>query len=298
MAKDNSRDRTEEEPLASSNTLFYKIEALPEVLALNRRFPPARMEIKYGEIASVEHRRLVDYGQLTWVAVGVAIAYVFTSVNFVKDILAAFILEISLATGTTNSTTVDAAIRATADQVGMWLAAFSLVIAGYYLLRFASTLGHKLMIYRTGKNPVATPFPLTGESMELLAKLNEKIKEAGGISKKEAEELIGEQVRDLLDQRVKMQEKLMSDLKSQLKEAKTPAEKALVRLMLKEGMDKLHEQDQLIEHELKKTGLSRKQIFKKYRIKPPDKEFVDTIMKGGGLEALAKEGEKDSEEKS
>lgn len=269
---------SKKEVLATFKTMLHKVEAGTEALILSKKLPPITLEIEYKDIVSVEHRRLVDYGRLTGVAVAIGLAIAFALIDFVKDIIAAFILEVGLATGSTNSTTIDASIRASADQVSLYLAAIFILVAGYYALKFIFSLSQRLIIYRAGKKPLSIPFPLTDDAIAMLAKINEKVKEAGGISKKEAEEILGDKVRELLDNRVTMQKKMIADLTSQARTAKTPGEKALVKLMLKEGMDKLEHQDEAIDHELRKTGLSKADIFKKYRIKPPDKEFIDSIL--------------------
>jgi len=270
----------------SYRTLLHRIDLTKENVLLASALPPASMELAYKDIVSVEHRRLVDYGSLKGVAAGVIITYVFLGVQFVKDIVAAFILEIGLATGTTKSITVDPGIRASADQVCMWIAVFGIIVAGYYMIKYIFSLTHRLVIYRPGKKPISFPFPSGKKGAQVLEQLQSRVKEAGAISKKEAEEILGAQVRRMLDDRLKMQKQLVDSVKAQVKAAKTPAEKALVKIMLKEGIDKLEQQDEVIDHELKKTGLKKEDIFKKYRIKEPDKKFIDSVLQGAEVEEL------------
>jgi len=272
--------------LTSFKTPLHKVEAKEEFLYLSKKIPPLSREIKYSEIASVEHKRLVDYGRLIGVAFGIIVAYALTSVQFVKDILASLVLEVQLATGTTSATTVDMAIRATAKEVSLWIAALAVVSAGYYMIKFSLSLGQRFIIYRTGKSPISIPLPLTGESMQLLESINKKVKEASGVSKDEVQKIIGEQIRGMLDERVKLQKQMVDSLKIKALAAKTKEDKAKVKELMEESLKKLKEQDEIIDHELKKTGLKKEDIFKKYRIKAPQDEFVNAVLKEGGLEDI------------
>ena len=64
----------EEQVIASFKTLLHKIELTDEYLYLSRKLPPASRTIKYKDIATVEHKRLPDYGRLTWVAVAAVLS--------------------------------------------------------------------------------------------------------------------------------------------------------------------------------------------------------------------------------
>lgn len=264
----------DDNPLASSRTLLHSIEVRKDFLVLLRKFPPRSVEIRYNEIASVEHKRLADYSYLVWVAAALILAYIFSAVDATKKIMEALLAEIKDATGST---------IATADAAVLFITAVFIIIAAFYMIRFALSLSQRLVIYRSGKSPIAVPMVLTGDSMKVLSELNRKVKEASGMSKEEVEKFIGEQIRSLLDQRVQMQEDILAVARKELKAAKSEEDKKRVKQILQDGMDKLKAQDEAIDRELKKTGLKKEELFEKYRIKPPENEFIDSILKSEGI---------------
>lgn len=261
--------------LASSSTLMHTIEVREDLLVLSRKLPPKSVDIRYSEIASVEHKRLIDYALLLWVAIPIFLAYLIHIIPAINKIIEALLQEIELATGSPFATV--------ADTIN-FISAIFIIISGYYMIRFSMSLMQRLVIYRTGKNPIAVPMTLTGDSMKVLAEINRKVKESSGMSKEEVEKFIGEQIRSLLDERAKMQEELVSIAKTQLKAAKTAEEKAKVKEIVQSSMDKLKAQDEAIDRELKKTGLKKEDLYKKYRIKPPEEAFVDSILSSEGVD--------------
>jgi hypothetical protein len=174
-------------------------------------------------------------------------------------------------------------------QVILLLTAGLIAVAGYYSVRFFLSLGQRCIIYRTGKNPIAIPLPLTGDALNLLAKINEKSKAAKGISKEEAEQRVGDQIRTMLDERMKMQKSMLDALKIKALAARTDEDKAKVKAMMQESIAKLEAQDQILDQELKKTGLNKEDVFKKYRIKAPKEEFIDSVLKDSDLESMMKD---------
>ena len=283
MAK---KDKSEEAAIASSRSALHKIEVKEDYLVISKRIPPISRNVGYSEIASVEHRRLVDYGLLIWVIVPTLVIIASNSFKFIEDIVAQLVVEINLAMGTSTSAVADASSRATADQVIIWFSALMVIVAAWYLSKFVMSLTPMLIVYRKGKNPIATPMPLTGDSMQVLAEINKRVKESSGLSKSEVEKIIGEQIRGLLDQRMRMQQDLIASMKLDIRAAKGSGDKERVKQIVQESIDKLEVQDQLIDQELKKTGLSKDDIFKKYRIKAPKDEFIDSVLKDEGLEKL------------
>ena len=285
------------EVLKSFHTPMHGIEVRENALILARKIPPKKKQINYKDIASVEHTRLIDYGRLLGPLVAAILIYIINFVGIAKDILAQLVLEINHATGNVTSSTIDQSIRFQAEQATILLSALFTIIAGYYILRFIFSLRQRFIIYRQGKNPIAIPFPLTGESLDVMKKLNEKVKEAKGISKEEAEKIVGKQIRDMLSERKQMQEDLMGSVKVAAMAAKTEEQKAKVKRMLDESIAKLEAQDEQINRELKKTGLKKEDVFKKYRIKAPKEEFIDSILGEGGIgETLNKNSEEGKEE--
>ncbi len=254
---------------------LHSIEVAQDFLVMSRKFPPAKKEIRYEQIVSVEHKRLVDYGLLIWAIVPLALTYAFNSIQALKNIVQALLTEIEQATGSP---------LATIDTAIFWLTAILLIVSAYYILRFALSLGQRLVVYRAGKRPIAIPMALTGDAMKVLAEINKRVKAVAGMSKEEVERLIGVQIRSLFEERNRMQEELVSLAKVELKAAKTTEEKQNTKLKLAEGIEKLKANDDAIEVQLKKTGLTREDVFKKYRIKPPQADFIENVLKSEGVE--------------
>ncbi len=265
--------------MASYDSLLTHIEARKEGLVIVRKFPPRSKSLKYRDIAGVKHKRLVNYGQLTAVLILLGFAFALLYLQPAVSILDLLIKELEQAIS----------VPVTAQELSVYLASIAVLGALYYLVRFLFSLNHRLVIYRTGKNPIAVPLKLTGEGFQLLAKINQRVKEEGGITKAEAEELISERIKSLLDRRLEMQRRLVESLKEEVRVAKETGNRELLKQKLKESIQKLKAQDEAIGKELEKTGLSREEVFKKYRIRPPKEEFIDAVLKSEGLENLINE---------
>ena len=266
--------------LASFETAFNKIEAREGLLLLARKFPPKEREVKYKEIAGVKHKRLIARGRLIAALVLLGLAYAFMYIQPVIDILSLLIRELAQA--------IPPLGGYKGSELGMVLAAICVVAGIYYLIKFAMSLSQKLVIYRSGKKPISIPMKITGDSLQLLAKINELAKAAGGITKAEAEVIIGEQLKGLLDKRMQMQNRMIESLRAEVRAAKASGDTEPVKQKIQENIQKLETQDELIDQELKKTGLNKEEIFKKYRIKPPKEEFIDSVLASEGLENLMK----------
>jgi len=260
---------------ASIKGPLHSVEVSPDFLVMCRKFPPTKKEICYDQIVSVEHRRLVDYGLLIWAIVPLALAYAFNTVQALKNILQTLITEIETATGSP---------LAAVDTALLWLTAILIILSAYYTIRFALSLTQRLVVYRAGKRPIAIPMTLTGDALKVLAEINKRVKAAAGLSKGDVERLIGEQIRSLFEERNRMQEELASMATVELKAAKTTEEKQKAKLRLAAGMEKLKAHDEAIEIQLKKTGLTKEDVFKKYRIKPPPQDFIESVLKSEGVD--------------
>jgi len=240
-------------------------------MVLSRRFPPKSYSIGYKEIASIEHKRLVDRVALFWGLICIGIAYAFNVVQVLKDIVAAFVTGINLAITYANLN---------AYSIIQWITALFIIISGYYMVKFIISLLKRMVVYRSGKEPIGMPMPLTGKALQTLMEVNKRVKETGGVSKIEVERLIDERVTGLIDERIRMQDELIGSMKKALVQAKTEEEKAQVREQLEAGVEELKSKDEVIESELKKTGLTKEEIFKKYRIKAPDENFIESMLRG------------------
>jgi hypothetical protein len=285
-----------DEVLESFNMPLHRIEVRDQALCLSRKFPPKKLRINYNDIASVEHNRLIDYHGLVNPIFALAIFYLVNFVGIVENIISQLILEINHAAGSTASSTLTPVIRSQAEQAITVISAILVVVIGYYLIQFVFSLRQRFVIYRSGKAPIAIPLPLTGDSLAVMKKLNDKVKETKGISKQEAEKIVGEQIRGMLDRRQKMQEDLMGSVKEIAKAAKTKDEKEKAKRMLDETIAKIEAQDEAIDRELKKTGLNKDEVFKKYHIKAPQKEFIDSILEGEGVDLPKKDTDDDEKQ--
>jgi len=274
--------------LASFKTLLHKVEARKDFLLLSRLFPPTDIEIKYSDVVSVEHRRLVDYGNFKGVIAGVAFAYIIMFIEPIRNIIEQLVLEVGNATGTIDTVIIDLSVKAMAQQVIIFITGFFIVVAGYYMIKFFMSLKQRLIIYRTGRKPVSIPMTLTGDAITLLAKINAEVKKAAGVSKKEVEKIIGEKIRYMLDKRVKMQKDMLESIRVKALVVKTSEDKQKLKELVEKSIEKLEEQDEIIGQELSKTGISKEEVFKKYRIIPPKKEFIDSVLNDDGLEGLLK----------
>jgi hypothetical protein len=267
-------------------TPLHRVEALSDKLVLSRKFPPAKRFIVYQDIASVEHTRLIDYRLLINLAIPLFLIYLINYVDVARDIIARLVLEIGHAAGHFTSTVVDQQVLWETQNAISLLTAVLILAVGYYTIRFAMSLGMRLVVYQVGKSPIAIPLRLTGDSMKVLSEINTRSKEAKGISKEEAQKIIGDQIRELLDSRVKMQEQMLNSLKIAALAANTPQAKSKLKQMMDESIAKLEAEDEAIDRELRKTGLKKEDVFKKYRIKAPKEEFIDSVLKDGDLSSL------------
>jgi hypothetical protein len=117
----------------------------------------------------------------------------------------------------------------------------------------------------------------------VLEVVSRKVKESEGVTREEVEKFIGEQIRTLFDERARMQQEIISVAKKSLREAQTVEEKERVKKALKDGVVRLRSQDEIIDRELKKTGLNKDDLYKKYRIQPPDEAFIDALFSGSEI---------------
>jgi hypothetical protein len=264
----------EQKKIASSRLLVYSVNVMDDFLVLHRDFPPKTVEIRYNEIASVEHKSIIDYGLLPWAAVSAVLAYAFFAVEPAKKVLEALLIEIKMASG---------AELSSAEYVSSILSYLLVIIAAYYFTRFFLTLPPRLAVYRSGRGPILIPMGLTGDSLKVLEVVSRKVKESEGVTREEVEKFIGEQIRTLFDERARMQQEIISVAKKSLREAQTVEEKERVKKALKDGVVRLRSQDEIIDRELKKTGLNKDDLYKKYRIQPPDEAFIDALFSGSEI---------------
>jgi hypothetical protein len=257
---------------------MHKIEAKKDALRLYRKIPPTEKVIPYGEIATVEHTRLIDYNRLITIGISILLIYAINYIDIAQNIVARVVLELGNATGSFQTTRINQEVLFHTEGAIEGLTALLILIAAYYLIRFALSLSMRFVVYRTGKNPIAIPMKLTGDAMAVLSQINKEAKGTKGISKEEAKKIVGDQIRGMLEARAKMQDDLMNSVKVAALEAKTPEQKAEVKKLLDESIAKLEARDEVIDRELKKTGLEKEELFKKYRIKAPKEEFVDAII--------------------
>jgi hypothetical protein len=284
LASQNDLIQKDSEDPVSYTSLLYKVRVQKDSLSVSRKFPPKRREIAYTEIASVKHERMVDYGTLTGLVISLVLLLAINFFEPVINLMSQLVLEAGHAMGYFTTTAIDASVRSTTADLLMIVSLLLFVAMFYYGAKFVLSFTEKLVIYRSGKKPLTFPLPLTGDALAVMAMISQNVKDASGLSKAEVEKIISEHLDGLLKQRMRMETELISGLKEQASLAKTDEQRAAVKAKLQESVEKLEEQDRMIDTELKKTGLSKEEIFRKYRIKPPKEEFLNAILKEGGIE--------------
>ena len=262
---------TEEAEVSRYQGVMYGVSLRGTHMVLSRRFPPRSYSIKYSEVSSVEHRRLVDTWALLWCLACAGLAYAFNMLQFFRDIVGGLVTEINMVTKTVSLDTSSAIL-----VISVIFGFFGI----FYGLKAIISLLKRMVVYRSGKEPIAMPMPLTGKALQTLMEVNKKVKEAGGVSKIEVERLIDERLTGLLVERVRMQDDLIHSMAEAVKGAKTDEEKAKLKVKLEAGVKELKSKDAIIEGELQKTGLSKEELYKKYRIRPPDEKFMNAILTG------------------
>jgi len=262
----------EEKEVIKYASLLYSVSLGDSYIVLSRKFPPASYRIRYDEVVSVEHKRPVDYSTLVWVLIYGGIIYAINSIQFFRDIIASIAAEVNAATSS---------VTLSASSTIMGITALFVVIGGYYAIKFIVSLVDRVIVYRTGKEPIAMPMPLNDKTRQILGEVNAKVNEAGGVSKIEVERLITERITSLLDERTRMQEELVGSMKMEFERARTEEERAHVRKKLKAGVKELKSKDEIIDRELKKTGITKEEVFKKYRIRAPNERFIESMLRGG-----------------
>lgn len=268
---------------------LYVAALTEEKLHIRRKLPPKTIDVDYSEIASFEHKRLPAGTKLIWAAAYLGLAYAVLAIEPVRRLVEQLLMELGNATGYLNATILDTAVKTTVAPIITLISAVLIILAANYVIGFAFSLGKRLIIFRSGKRPLSFPLPPGAQTDKFLSELKEKVTASASLSKAEIEHLINDNIRGLLDQRIKMQRELIESLGDEIKAAKNDEERSKVKEKLRAGMDKLEAQDELIDRELEKTGLSKEQLFKKYRIQMPKEEFIDSILKEEGIDKL-KEG--------
>jgi len=151
----------------------------------------------------------------------------------------------------------------------------------YGLFSFLGSLKNNLIIYLADGTTVTLPMKLDPEALQFMSFVNQRVRKSTELSREEIEQIIGEKLGGLLQERMRIVQKLIETLKAQARAAKTEEEKADVRKLMEEDIARLQEQDSVIDKELAKTGITKEEVFKKYHIKEPKQEFIDALMEEG-----------------
>ncbi len=270
-----------EEPVKYLASPPYDLLATDMRFMVSRRHEPDKSIIlDYKNISSVEHKRLVNLKILSATLILLSLCIAFLFIPQTKPLIDGFFkwLETSLKFHMPFTT-----------AVFMFWAGLAFGVFGVIALAvFVNSFPYRLVVYYVGKGSLNLPLKLTNDTMELLSVMHEGIKKASSLSKEDVEQIIGDKIGALLGARAQMEQQLLDELKAAAAEAKTPEEKAEVKQLFETSVTKLEEHDMAIEQELRGTGITREELYKKYRIKPPKEEFVDAILSDGQLNELLK----------
>ncbi len=258
-------------------TTLYTLEDDEDSLIIKRKFPPAEKIIKYQDIASAEFSRILSYTHLKEAILAGITAALFFYLDVVHMIIGQILRELNDA---------GLALDLDANWLSSTIGVLFLLLLSYHLTLFFLSLRKKVVIYRKGKPPLAVPLSENKQTMGVVERINSKASE-GPLQQEKIEKIIGDKIRALLDQRLEAERKLISELQANIQAAKKAGDTKRIKKIVEEGITKLEARDELIDEELKKTGLKKEDLFKKYRIKPPKEEFIEDVLKLEGLEDMA-----------
>jgi hypothetical protein len=260
-----------EQPIKYVKSPPHDLLATNRHLMVSRRHKPIELTIlSYKDINSVEHKRLINFKRLVIACTLFALFFAFLFVGEVEGIFEDTFdwFEDSL----------NLTVPIQPQDFVFWAGILFAILGMVALVTFFGSLPYRLVVYYTGKGSLDVPLQLDGDSMELLSVVHERVKGSSSLSKEEIEQIIGEKIGRLLEARAKLEQELLGTIKAKAVTAKTPEEKEGVRQLLEKSVTQLEKQDKVIEQELQKTGISREEVFRKYRIKEPKREFVDAIL--------------------
>jgi hypothetical protein len=256
-----------------------RIVATDKRLIIEKRLPHSVLPFTYHEVGSIEQKKVLRNGSLINGLVLAGLAGVTLGTNIVYGLMDQLFLDLR------DVMSIDVFLAPTVTlALGAVFAAFS----AYNLIKFALSIRSKLVIYPTGRKAIAIGVPANNDTAELIKIINERVKQTEGLTKDELKEAIQEELEKMLLARKGMEEDILRQAKAAARTATTEEQKQKVRAMLEESMAKLQKQDEELGARIEKSGLSKEEVFKKYRIKPPNEGFIDEVLKESSFDELNK----------
>lgn len=268
-----------EQPLKYVNSPPYDLLATDRHLMVSRRHKPGGLTVlDYKDIGSIEHKRLINFKRVVVACTLFALFFAFLFIAGVEGVFE------DLFDWSEDSLGFSMPIQP--HDFVFWAGILFAVLGAVVLFAFFGSFPYRLIVYYTGKGSLDVPLRLDRDSLELLSVMHERIKKSSSLSKEEIERIIGDKIGGLLEARAKLEQELLETIKAKAVAAKTQEAKDEVRELLEKSVTQLEEQDRVIEQELQKTGISREEVFAKYHIKEPKKEFVDAILQDSDVSDL------------
>lgn len=259
--------------LKSAGSRFNRIIATDKRLIIAKLLKPKSFQkYSYKDINSVENRRLVRFEKMAIMVFFFLLSSTFLLLREVADLTSQFLSGIESSIGN---------LPFAHEHFVIFLAIVFGLLGLYSLFSFLGSLKNNLIVYLVDGTTITMPMKLNSETLQFMSLVNQKVRKSSELSREEIEQIIGEKLGSLLQERMRIEQQLIETLRAQARAAKTEEEKANVRELMQESISKLEEQDSIIERELVKTGISREEIFKKYHIKEPKQEFIDALLEEG-----------------
>ena len=256
-----------------------RVIATDKRLIIEKKLPHSILPFNYHEVGSIEQKKVFRKGSLINGLVLAGLAGVTLGTNIVYGLMDQLFLDLR------DVMSIDVFL---APTVTLALGGVFAAAAAYNLVKFALSLRSKLIIYPTGRKAIAVGLPANNDTAELIKTINERVKQTEGLTKDELKEAIQEELEKMLKARKDMEESILRQAKAAARTATTDEQKQKVRVMLEESMSKLQKQDEELGARIEKSGLSKEEVFKKYRIKPPNESFIDEVLKESSFDELDK----------
>lgn len=264
----------QEKPLKYVSSPPYDILATNRRLIVSRRHKKEGISaLSYRGISSAEHKRLMNLKLLVIFAVlaGISAALLFLpqSEQVMRGLTGALRDSLNFSPPSTP--------KEMAFNIGALFGLLSLAT----LFPFFGSASYRLVVYYTDKGSLNVPLKMGGDAMELMSVLHEQIKGSAGASTEQIEAIVEEKIGSLLEVRMQMEKELLSLIKEKAAAAKTPEQQKEVKELFEKSVIRMEDQDKKIEESIASSGLSKEDIFRKYRIKPPKEAFIDALIKEG-----------------
>jgi|GEM_PF-3291355 len=262
---------------ASGSSLLYSVLATDQHLIAIRKFPPKTKKIPYGKLSSVEHRRLTDWGALAGFMVFVTL-FVLIPGQYLSPPLTEFIGILDGQLGN---------ILPPVADILFGLSLLCFVIAIYYVAKFIISFFTRLVVYQEGMKPMALTMPSGEATKKLISILDQKIEKVSTpVTEEQIKKIVSDELDSLINDRQRMVRQVKSRVKQTAQKVETAEDKEKIKQIIEEGIKRIEEKDEEIAKRFEKRGVKRDDVFKKYHLKPPKEEFVQSVLKEANLSDL------------